>query len=203
MSTDETTTTPVPSLRERKKQRTRQAIRRAAYRLFAAQGFEATTVDQIADAAEVSASTFFRYFPTKEDVVLDDDYDPALAEGLRARPAGEPIIASIRHALADGLGRLLEADRDDLLLRTRLSFDDPVIRALSWAERQRSQDAVAALIRERTERAPDDLEVHCAAAAIIAVATTVVRYWVEQDGTEDLAALYDRHFGLLAAGLRF
>ena len=64
-----------PSLRERKKARTRAAIREHALRLIRAQGYDATTVEQIAEAAEVSPSTFFRYFPTKEDVVLQDDME--------------------------------------------------------------------------------------------------------------------------------
>ncbi|SHM18726.1 acyl-CoA-like ligand-binding transcription factor [Actinacidiphila paucisporea] len=203
MNAKETPTAPEMGLRERKKLRTLETIRREAYRLFAAQGYEATTVDQIAAAAEVSPSTFFRYFPTKEDVVLNDEYDPALVEALRARPPGEPIIDSIRHALTDSLGRLIEADHDELLLRTRLGFTDPAIRARSWDEFQRTQDVVAAVISERTGRDPDDLDVHCAAAALIAVSTAVVRHWVQRDGEVDLVALYDRQFALLAEGVRF
>ena len=67
-------------LRERKKARTRAAIQRHALRLFREQGYDATTVSQIAEAAEVSDSTFFRYFPTKEDVVLWDEFDPLIIE---------------------------------------------------------------------------------------------------------------------------
>ncbi|WP_031518554.1 TetR family transcriptional regulator [Streptomyces sp. NRRL F-5123] len=202
MNAKETPTAPEPSLRERKKQRTLATIRREAYRLFAAQGYEATTVEQIAAAAEVSPSTFFRYFPTKEDVVLDDDYDAALADALRARPPGEPVLDSLRIALTDSLGRLLEADRDELLLRTRLGFTDPALRARSWDELIRSQDSVGEVIAERTGRAPDDLDVRCTAAALMAVSTAVVRHWVEHDGEVDLVPLYDRQFALLSAGLR-
>jgi AcrR family transcriptional regulator len=190
-------------LRERKKQQTRERVRREAYRLFAEQGYEATTVDQIADAAEISPSTFFRYFPTKEDVVIQDEYDPALAEALRSRPAGEPIIDALAHALKGPLGKLLEQDREELLLRTRITFTDPAIRARSVAEQERSEDAIAAIIAERSARSAGDLDVKCAAAAIIAVFTTIVRHWVEGDGEEDLAALYERHLPLLSRGLDF
>ena len=78
------------SLRERKKAETRARIQEEAMRLFLAQGYDATTVDQIAEAAGVSHMTFFRNFPAKEDVVATDDYDPMMAELIRARPAGEP-----------------------------------------------------------------------------------------------------------------
>jgi AcrR family transcriptional regulator len=176
-----------PGLRERKKQQTRERVRREAYRLFTEQGYEATTIDQIAEAAEISPSTFFRYFPTKEDVVIQDEYDPALAEALRSRPAGEPIIEAILHALKGPLGKLLEQDREELLLRTRISFTDPAIRARSVAE--------------RSGRKAGDLDVKCAAAAIIAVFTTLVRHWVDRDGKDDLADLYQRHLPLLSRGL--
>src|SRR5262249_44921406 len=75
-----------PSLRERKKAKTRAAIQQHALRLFREQGYAATTVEQIAAAAEISPSTFFRYFPTKEDVVLYDDLDPLLIAAFDAQP---------------------------------------------------------------------------------------------------------------------
>ena len=76
------------SLRERKKARTRASLREHALRLFREQGYQATTVEQIAAAAEVSPSTFFRYFPTKEDVVLQDDMDTRMIAALEQQPAG-------------------------------------------------------------------------------------------------------------------
>ncbi|MGW5434260.1 acyl-CoA-like ligand-binding transcription factor [Streptomyces sp. NPDC004059] len=202
MTTHETSAAPL-GLRERKKQKTRERIRREAYRLFAEHGYEATTVDQIADAAEISSSTFFRYFPTKEDVVIQDEYDPALADAIRSRPAGEPIVDAILSSLKGPLGAMLQQDREDLLLRTRIAFNDPAIRARNMAEQERSERAMAEVIAERTGRNAADLEIKCAAAAIIAVFTTLVRHWVEGDGKENLAALYERHLPLLSRGLDF
>jgi AcrR family transcriptional regulator len=189
-------------LRERKKAKTRLAIRAAAYRLFAEQGYEATTVEQIAAAAEVSPSTFFRYFPAKEDVILSDEYDSALVDALAARPADEPVLQSIRRSMTDSLGLVLEADREELLTRIRLTFTDPGIRARSMDEQLRNQDAVAAAIAERTGRDAAELDVRCAAAAIIAVSMTVMRHWVDGGGAGDLRALYDRQLTALFEGIR-
>jgi AcrR family transcriptional regulator len=199
MSNDVTATLPL-SLRERKKLKTRENIKREAFRLFTERGFDATSVEQIAAAAEISASTFFRYFPTKEDVVLDDDYDSALAEALRSRPADESVIDALRNALKGALSQMLAEDRADLLFRTRLAASVPSIRARSLEDQLDSQTGIAAVIADRAGRDPADLEVKCAAAAIIAVCTAVVWHWTEHD-EEDLAELYDRQLGLLATGL--
>src|SRR5579863_8692249 len=90
-----------PGLRERKKARTRAAIREHALRLFREQGYDATTVEQIAAAAEVSPSTFFRYFPTKEDVVLRDDFDDRAFEAFDRQPVSLPPIVAFRAAMRE------------------------------------------------------------------------------------------------------
>src|SRR5215831_2993472 len=89
---------PALGLRERKKAKTRAAIQEHALRLIREQGYQATTVEQIAAAAEVSPSTFFRYFPTKEDVVTYDALDPMFLEALRAQPPDLRPIQAIRAA---------------------------------------------------------------------------------------------------------
>src|SRR5712672_2085596 len=96
-----------PGLRERKKAKTRASIREHAVRLFREQGYDATTVEQIAEAAEVSPSTFFRYFPTKEDVVLQDDMELLWMDVFLAQPADMGPIAALRTAVRaafDGMG---------------------------------------------------------------------------------------------------
>ncbi|TMB71576.1 MAG: TetR family transcriptional regulator, partial [Chloroflexi bacterium] len=88
-------------LRERKKQKTRESIQRAALRLFVKQGYEETTIEQIAAAAEISPSTFFNYFPTKEDVVLFDAYDPMAIRMFLERPKDEPLNVVVRRVLEE------------------------------------------------------------------------------------------------------
>src|ERR1700689_3096237 len=88
-------------LRERKKARTRASLREHALRLFREQGYQATTVEQIAAAAEVSPSTFFRYFPTKEDVVLQDDMDTRMVEAFARQPLDLSPIGAVRGAMRE------------------------------------------------------------------------------------------------------
>src|ERR1700724_3509468 len=87
-----------PGLRERKKQKTRHTIIDAALELFTKQGYEETTIAEIADAAEVSPRTIFAYFPTKEDILFDDlaALQERLAQALRERPAGATALDALR-----------------------------------------------------------------------------------------------------------
>src|ERR1035437_2847879 len=95
-----------PGLRERKKLKTRAAIQKHAMRLFAEQGYTATTVEQIAEAAEVSPSTFFRYFPAKEDVILFDSTDPLMLDAFEEQPPELSPLEALRRAIREVYGGL-------------------------------------------------------------------------------------------------
>ncbi|QMU75125.1 TetR family transcriptional regulator [Streptacidiphilus sp. PB12-B1b] len=187
-------------LRERKKLKTRRAIRAAAYHRFAAQGYEGTTVDQIAADAEVSPSTFFRYFPTKEDLVITDDYDPIMEAELRSRPAGESMLESALRAMIEPLRTVLAQERDDMLLRMRLLRENPAVRARSLAESKRSRDMLLGIFAERTGRPVTDLILRAQIAALVAVAGETVEYWAERDGQDDLIELLQQALKAVAAG---
>ncbi|GAA2145582.1 TetR/AcrR family transcriptional regulator [Actinomadura napierensis] len=106
-----------PGLRERKKARTRAAIQTCAMRLFREQGYDATTIAQIIEAADVSETTFFRYFPTKEDLVLHDDYDPMLIEAFQEQPPVPALRASFAAAFT-GITARAGRRPDGLAVRT-------------------------------------------------------------------------------------
>ena len=107
-------------LRERKKVHVRTSIQREALRLFSEQGFDATTVEQIAEAAGISPATFYRYFTSKEDSVVTDEYDPIFVQSIMERPSDEPLIDAIRAVMSDVIVRYMVRDRDLLVARYEL-----------------------------------------------------------------------------------
>jgi AcrR family transcriptional regulator len=190
-----------PGLRERKKRKTRGAIQREAMRLFTEQGYDATTIEQIADAAEVSQSTFFRYYPTKEDVVLLDDYHPMMAKLILERPAGESAIAAVRAGILAAL-KVAFAD-DEELIRDRIRFmlSVPAIRARMFEQGIATQKMLRQALGTRTARDPDSFEIQVAAAVVLGAVNTAVRQWTREPGTE-LADLAARALDLVEAGFR-
>jgi AcrR family transcriptional regulator len=187
-------------LRERKKARTRAAIREHALRLFREQGYHATTVEQIAEAAEVSPSTFFRYFPTKEDVVLQDDFDVLGTETFEAQPAGLSPIAAFRAAAAEIFGTLTPEELARFRETTELTLTVPEIRARALDEFARTIDEIAAAVARRTGRAPGDFAVRNLAGALIGVIMAATMPWSDQP-TGDLAGRIDAALAHLEAGL--
>jgi AcrR family transcriptional regulator len=156
-------------LRERKKARTRAAIREHALRLFREQGYSLTTVEQIAAAAEVSPATFFRYFPTKEDVVLQDDSEVVTIEGLNAQPPELSPVAAFRAAATASLAAMTDADKEQFRETAQLTAQVPEIRARALDEFTRTIDEIAAALAGRVGRAPDDFAVRTLAGAIMGV----------------------------------
>lgn len=192
------------SLRERKKARTRAAIREHAIRLFREQGYQATTVEQIAAAAEVSPSTFFRYFPTKEDVVLQDDLDVQMLAALNRQPAELGPVAAIRAASREALSSFDAAEMERLRVTTALTLSVPEIRARAMDEFARTIQVIAEAVGERAGRPPHDLAVRALAGAVVGVIMSVTMPW--RDWTEEGAvrAMFDRideALALLEAGL--
>jgi AcrR family transcriptional regulator len=191
-------------LRERKKARTRASIREHALRLFREQGYQATTVEQIAAAAEVSQSTFFRYFPTKEDVVLRDDFELRIFEAFERQPPQLGPIAAIRAAVSEALATLTPAEWAEFRETSELSFATPEIRARTFDELARTIQAMTDVLARRVGRAPDDLAVQAIAGAVFWIIITVTLPWsnLTQDQAEaNSFRRVDEALALLEAGL--
>jgi AcrR family transcriptional regulator len=183
-------------LREQKKAQTRRAIQETALRLFMAQGYEATTVEQIAAEVGISHMTFFRYFPTKESVVQDDDYDPRLEELIVARPAAETPMEAVHHGVVAAIREIYAADRDLILERSRLLLSTPALRSRLPLDQAGSGEA---LVRALATRSGGEvtLEARVIAAAAISALVTAIAVWVERDGAEELPDILDQAFAAL------
>ena len=192
---------PQLGLRERKKIKTRIAIRDATYELIQEQGYDATTIEQIAERAEVSPSTVFRYFPTKEDIVLTDEYDPVMEKELPARPADEPWTESLRYAVHQAIGfgfteeptRVPAADPADGR-RARGALPDD-------GEHVGHRPHAVPGHRGRTGRDPDSLEVRVFAMSLIGGLMETSLYWAENGHQDDFGDLVDRALDVLENGL--
>ncbi|AKU14967.1 TetR family transcriptional regulator [Luteipulveratus mongoliensis] len=158
---------PPGGLRELKKRRTRKLIRTTAFELFREQGYTQTTTEQIAAGAEVSPSTFFRYFPTKEALVETDDLDPELIKAFRRQPEDISVLAALRGAAKEVLGTLDEEDLEFERQRSELLRSQPELKGAVQREMSRTIDVFADMIAERTGLANDDVKVRATAGAAI------------------------------------
>jgi AcrR family transcriptional regulator len=191
-------------LRERKKARTRESLQEAALERFARQGFDGTTVEEIAEACEVSPRTFFRYFPTKEDVLFVDA--EARRERLLAviaeRPADEHAFASLRAAMR-ALADDYRNDRDALVTRSQIVAASPHLQVYK-AEHQHGWETAVVEVLERRAQARRDPETRDELVLVTAVATAALRValdaWVADASAPDLGVLLDDAFARLATG---
>ncbi|NKY98867.1 TetR family transcriptional regulator [Nocardiopsis dassonvillei subsp. albirubida] len=196
--------------------------------MFERQGYEATTVAQIAREAGVSHMTFFRCFPSKEDVVLRDEYDPMLEELVREQPDTLPAVERIHRATLVGLGQVYEHGREALFARASLLLSIPALRSrvgenLASASTAFERGLAPArgeapgLAPPGTEPDPDppgpeapapappspgtqpDLETRAVAAACSAALSEAVVAWVDSGGQDELPVLVDRAFLALRA----
>jgi AcrR family transcriptional regulator len=187
-------------LRERKKAKTRRALEDAALDLFHRQGFDHTTVEQIADACDVSPRTFFRYFATKEDVLFGDSGEKhaAFQAALEARPVDEPPLRSLRAAALELCGTM-GGDRERRKARAEIIAATPVLRARGSERQDDWNDAATQFLLHRG--APGSpLTIRLVVAASNAAMRAAVHTWLEDEATE-LNTLIDDAFDQLGAGL--
>jgi AcrR family transcriptional regulator len=190
-------------LRERKKLKTREALEDAALELFAEQGFDHTTIEEIAEACDVSPRTFFRYFPNKEALLLGDADEKCdlLVDALRRRPSGEPPLRSIRESVARLLADL-EHDRSRVLLQTRIMAESPTLHATKIERQQSWEDAIFDVLSAHEIAAPSGhsrFQLRLVASTAVAALRAAVETWLEEGGA--LAARVDAAFAGIATGL--
>jgi AcrR family transcriptional regulator len=188
-------------LRERKKQRTREAIAQTARRLFEEHGFDAVTVDEVARESEVSRKTVFNYFPTKEDLFFSgmELFEERLLDAIRKRDPDESILTAFARFVTESRGLLAAEDPqagERLRAINRLIAESPTLLAREQQIHAGYTDALAALIAEETQARPNEVAPWVAANAMIGLHKALVEYVRQQV----LAGERDRN--RIARGLR-
>lgn len=195
---------PAVNRRERKKLETRAALERAALRLFAEKGYEHTTVEEIAEAADVAVRTFFRYFSSKQHILFGDvaqDRVIRMRSELAARPRDEPILMSVRSVL-DAMQLVDAREQEEILLRLRLMERQPSLMPMYLRLNHELRRVVAEFAAERSgldiDRHPYPMLV---ASATVASWDISLHVWAASGGRSDLDELRRETFDALTAGL--
>jgi AcrR family transcriptional regulator len=191
----------VPGLRERKRQQTRERLTRAAMALFLERGFEATTLDDIAAAADISRRSFFHYFASKEDVVFawHEETTAALIAAVAERPAGESMLTAAENAIS-AMARQLEPG--EAIAMARLKRDNPALQARDQVKYEKLERALAAALEKRAGQKTERLQ----ARLVAMIATGAMRIggelWAAEGAREKPEALVKRTFAAIRAILR-
>ncbi len=190
---------PPASLKARKRQVVRDTLSAAAEELFLARGFEAVTVEEIARAAGVSRRTFFRYYESKEDVMVErsDRLGEQLLADLAARPLSEPPLLAIRNALVSAIEYGL-AEPDLVRSTIRLLRETSILRRAVMERRTRIEERVAALMVQRMNTTSDDNTPMLLAFLTRALHDTAFNAWYDHE-TDDIAGLVDNLISRLCA----
>lgn len=186
----------VSGLRERKKARTRDLIQRHALRLFRDQGYDATTVEDICEAAEVSDTTFYRYFGSKAHVVLWDEFNPLLIEAFEAQPSDLSSVRALRFAFRQVFSSMTPRQHEEQRQRISLLLALPELRAAMVDQFLEAFRLIATFVAERTGQPPTDLAVRTLAGAVSGAALAVM-FALADDPEADIATLFDQSIGHL------
>jgi AcrR family transcriptional regulator len=187
---------------ERRFRLIRTDLARIAMRLFLERGFDQVSVDQIAAEAGISQRTFFRYYPSKDDVLLqyENQHLERLVRALVARPESEPPYAALKAAYLD-TAAVEQTARDRIRQRARVMRGAPALQTRISGEIVAGNGSVAAILADRMGVDDEDLRPKIIAAATSAVAVDVWNRWVASETVDDPAELMSRAFDLLDRGL--
>jgi AcrR family transcriptional regulator len=194
-------------LRARQRVDVRRSIQRQAMTLFLARGYDATTVNDVANAAGVSPMTVYRHFPTKEDLVFGDEYTALVADRVAARPSTESLVQRIGRTLVEDVGLMIAPEdtahglsledaqlavpggRDLLLARLQLVLSTPTLRARQWDGQHAIQKAIVEKLRGTPPDRDLEFRLWVASGACLAAFSASLLRWAEDGGEGDLQTL--------------
>lgn len=188
-------------LRERKKLAAMRRIQEVAVDLFDERGFEAVTIEQIADAAEVSPSSVYRYFGTKEQLVLWDELDVRLFDSVEAELASHPPVEAMRRALSGAMTQLFDRDDDLAKRKTRYALEEPALRPALLEQTDEFTQRVAEALARASGQAADELEPQVIAATLIGAMMTAARHWHTHGYRTPIVEELERALAVVERGL--
>lgn len=162
--------------------------------MFTERGFDGVTIEEIARAAGTSHMTFYRHFPTKESVVLDDPFDPLLGEAVGQQDPALAPLERARSGLVAALEHLSESDDADVLRRVKLAVSSPALRSRIWENNHRSEDVIADSLRRG---GASDFESKVAAGAVLGALSAALIDWAAKDAPVPLRQALSEALGLL------
>ena len=188
-------------LRERKKLAAMRRIQEVALDLFDERGFHAVSIEEIAQAADVSPSSVYRYFGTKEQVVLHDEFDVTFIDAVEAELASHPPIEAVRRALGQLIAEFFGRDDELARRKVRYAYDEPSLRAATLKVTDGFVPLVADALARASKREPDDLEVQVIASVLVWSLVTAVQHWHTTGYRAPLSEQLDTALDIIDRGL--
>jgi AcrR family transcriptional regulator len=190
-----------PGLRERRRAATIKRIQEAALDLFDERGFENVTIEEIAEAAEVSPSSVYRYFRTKEGVVLYDEFDFRLIDAVETELAAHPPVEAVRRAVASVMTAFFGRDEELGRRKLRYAFEEPHVHAAMTQQVDEFTQLVAHALAGAAGRKQDDLDVQVIASTFVWALTAAARAWHAEGYERPLQSLLEQALNIVERGL--
>lgn len=190
-------------LRERKRLAAMRRIQEVALELFDLYGYQQVPIERIADAAEVSPSSVYRYFGTKEQIVLWDEYDPIAIERIASELLSQPPIEAVRRVMDETIGEMMRVDEQRVRRRIHHMMQEPAIAAATAVQAHEVATMIIGRFAEQLGRDPNDLELHVFAHGFVGAIIGVMRYWYTIDFRQPLPALVDQVITSFERGFSF
>jgi AcrR family transcriptional regulator len=194
--------TEKPGLRERQRAAAIRRIQEAALDLFDERGFENVTIEEIAETAEVSPSSVYRYLGTKEGIVLYDEFDFRLIDAVEAELASHPPVEAVRRALASVMAAFFGRDEELARRKLRYAFENPHLHAAMTQQVDQFSQLVADALARATGRTSGELDIQVIASTLVWALTGAARIWHGEGYTRPLQSLLDEALAVVEQGLR-
>jgi AcrR family transcriptional regulator len=189
-------------LRARQRSAAIRRIQEAALDLFDERGFENVTIEEIAEAAEVSPSSVYRYLGTKEGIVLYDEFDFRLIDAVEAELASHPPVEAVRRALASVMAAFFGRDEELARRKIRYALENPHLHAAMTQQVDQFSQLVADALARAAGRDASELDIQVIASTLVWALTTAARIWHAEGYARPLQPLLDEALAVLEHGLR-